>query len=80
MRLSVPIGLAVLVLTTLWHFASHTMIDVPTGVGLGVAVVCCFLGMLRLTRANGELPRADLVMLGALMVGLMGFVATLLLV
>lgn len=80
MRLSVPSGLAALALSALWHFASHTMLDVPTGIGLAIAVVCCFLGMIRLTRANGDLPRADLVMLGLLMVGLMGFVATILLV
>jgi hypothetical protein len=36
--------------------------------------------MIRLTRANGEIPRPDLIMLGALMLGLMGFLATILLV
>ncbi|MDB5096078.1 MAG: hypothetical protein JWM80_499 [Cyanobacteria bacterium RYN_339] len=78
MRFSAPIGLAALLLAVVLNFTTHRIAWQPSAGLLGVAVVACFVALIRLTRANGDVPREELVMLAALLLGLMGVMASVL--
>jgi hypothetical protein len=75
MRFSAPFGIVALLAAIASHVAGHGQRWTLTGAFLGLAVVACFVGLIRLTRAKGELPRQELIELGALLIGLMAVVA-----